>query len=118
NAVNELCDRAQAKKGSLSRAALEASEAAFDALETRLGIGGQDPAMFLGRVRDRRAAKLGIDKADVEARIQERAQARAAKDFARSDQIRDELASWGVELLDRTDGTDWRLTRKATPTDA
>ncbi|HEY6728971.1 MAG TPA: cysteine--tRNA ligase [Polyangiaceae bacterium] len=112
-AVNELCDRAQAKKGSVSRAAVAASEAAFDALETRLGIGSQDPAAFSNRVRDRRAIKLGIENAAVEARIRDRAQARADKDFARSDQIRDELAGWGVELLDRPDGTDWRLTRKA-----
>jgi cysteinyl-tRNA synthetase len=117
-AVNELCDRAQAKKGSVSRVAVAASEAAFKALETRLGIGSQDPAAFSCRVRDRRAVKLGIQKTDVEARIRDRAQARADKNFARSDQIRDELAAWGVELLDRPDGTDWRLTRRSPPTDA
>ena len=117
-AVNELCDRAQAKKGSVSRVALTASEAAFGVLERTLGVGGQDPAAFSNRVRDRRAVKLGIEKADVEARIRERAQARADKNFARSDQIRDELAAWGVELLDRTDGTDWRLTRRSTAADA
>jgi len=117
-AVNELCDRAQAKKGSVSHMAVRASEAAFSALEASLGIGGQDAAAFSGRVRDRRAVKLGIVKADVEARIKDRAQARADKNFARSDEIRDELAAWGVELLDRTDGTDWRLTKKSAPSDA
>jgi len=36
----------------------------------------------------------------VETRLDERQQARAAKDFARSDTIRDELAAGGVEVMD------------------
>lgn len=110
--VNELCDRAQGKKGSISRIAFDASEQAFRAMADVLGIGGQNPTEFLTRVRDRRAAGLGIDRDEVEASIVERAEARAQKDFARSDQIRDALAARGVELLDRPDGTDWRLTRR------
>jgi cysteinyl-tRNA synthetase len=37
-----------------------------------------------------------------------RAQARAARDFAASDAIRDRLASLGVELVDEPSGTGWR----------
>jgi cysteinyl-tRNA synthetase len=40
--------------------------------------------------------------------IQKRSEARQAKDFARSDEIRDQLAAAGVELLDSADGTTWR----------
>ncbi len=52
-------------------------------------------------------AKLGIDPAEVEALIEERLAARAAKDFGRADQIRDDLAARGVSLKDGPDGTTW-----------
>ena len=41
--------------------------------------------------------------------IQMRTDARANKDFATSDRIRDELAEVGVTLEDRKEGTVWRL---------
>ena len=44
--------------------------------------------------------------------IDMRAEARAAKDFKRSDQIRDRLAELGVMLEDGRQGTTWRLTRE------
>ncbi len=40
--------------------------------------------------------------------IAARQEARAAKDFARSDAIRDELAAAGVELRDSPEGTTWK----------
>ncbi|WP_443026983.1 cysteine--tRNA ligase [Sphingomonas sp. GB1N7] len=51
-----------------------------------------------------------ITEAEIEARIAERREARAAKDFARSDAIRDELTTLGVEVMDGDPlGWDWRL---------
>jgi cysteinyl-tRNA synthetase len=46
--------------------------------------------------------------AEVEALIAEREKAREAKDFARADDIRDELAAMGIELEDTATGTRWR----------
>ena len=40
--------------------------------------------------------------------IEDRKKARADKNFARSDEIRDELSALGVELLDSSEGTSWR----------
>ena len=59
------------------------------------------------RVRPAGATLAG---ADVEARLAERREARANKDFARSDAIRDELAAAGVEVMDGDPlGWDWRM---------
>ncbi|MCF7808766.1 MAG: cysteine--tRNA ligase [Candidatus Marinimicrobia bacterium] len=50
-----------------------------------------------------------FDAAFIEARIAERKQARANKDFALSDTIRDELAEQGIELIDTPEGTKWKV---------
>ena len=107
--VNELCDQAMRKKGKAARAAVDAAKAGFGALAAELGIGAQDADAVLRRIRDRRAADRGLDASWVEERIAARASARAAKAFAEADRIRDELATRGVELLDRADGTGWTI---------
>lgn len=45
----------------------------------------------------------------IQAQLAERAQARAAKDWARSDAIRDALAAAGITVLDSADGARWTL---------
>ncbi len=59
------------------------------------------------RVRPASAA-IGADA--IAARLAERQEARAAKDFGRSDAIRDELAAAGVEVMDGDPlGWDWKV---------
>jgi cysteinyl-tRNA synthetase len=50
-----------------------------------------------------------VDAAEVEALIAARLQARAEKNWAESDRIRDQLAAMGVVLEDGKGGTTWRL---------
>ncbi len=59
----------------------------------------------------RRQTGAGIDTAKVQALIDARTAARAAKDFAESDRIRDELAAMGVVLKDSKGGTTWEVAR-------
>jgi len=54
------------------------------------------------------AEAAGGDDAEIDALVAERDAARAAKDFARADAIRDELTERGIELLDGAEGTRWR----------
>ncbi|HJU40104.1 MAG TPA: cysteine--tRNA ligase, partial [Tahibacter sp.] len=54
-------------------------------------------------------AGSGVDAERVEALIAERNAARKARDFARGDAIRQELADMGVTIEDGADGTRWRL---------
>jgi cysteinyl-tRNA synthetase len=74
-----------------------------------LGIFQREPASFLAAYRARLCGRRGIDAAAVDARILERAAARAAKDFARADDIRKALQALGVELMDTPAGTSWRV---------
>ena len=74
-----------------------------------LGILQRPPAQALRAIRDRAAARRGIDAAAVERKIAERAAARKAKDFARGDAIRDELLAMGVAIQDGQDGTSWKV---------
>jgi cysteinyl-tRNA synthetase len=57
-----------------------------------------------------RPAAATLTEVHIEARLDERKVARAAKDFATSDRIRDELASAGVEVMDGDPLCwDWKL---------
>ena len=61
----------------------------------------------LPRVRPKAAT---ITEAEIEAILARRKEARAAKDFAASDKLRDELIAAGVEVMDGDPlGWDWRL---------
>ena len=70
----------------------------------RLGILDKDPEALL----QGEANQDGPSADQIDALIKERQAARAAKDFARSDQIRDELAALGVVLEDAGGKTTWR----------
>lgn len=68
-----------------------------------MGFFNHDPAnWFKGDAGD------GPSDAEIDALLIERADARKAKDFAKSDQIRDDLAANGVIIEDGPDGATWR----------
>ena len=62
--------------------------------------------------RSRIQKATSADPKDIEHRIAHRLQARAAKNWAESDRIRDELAAMGVSIKDNKDGTtSWEVKR-------
>ncbi len=78
-------------------------DAALDALHAMDSV--------LGLLEIAHAARTVDDEmaAYVEQKIQERADARANKDFTTSDAIRDELAEKGIVLEDGPEGTRWKV---------
>ena len=83
----------------------EASDApAADRYATLLEM---DNVLGLG-IAEMQESSLDIDPAEIERLIEERTAAREAKDFALSDEIRDQLDGLGIEIMDGAEGTTWR----------
>jgi len=77
------------------------------AMDAVLGLGLTKLDRSDLRVRPKDAS---LTEAEIEAALARRKEARAAKDFAASDAIRDELAAKGVEVMDGDPlGWEWRL---------
>ena len=90
--IRELNRRIDAR--SLSTAAAARAAAFVRELDTVLGVAAP--------------AEAGLD-ADLQAMVDARAAARAARDWAESDRLRDELLSRGVAVEDTRDGQRWRM---------
>lgn len=68
-----------------------------------LGLLNDNPKQFL----QSSAQADGLNETDIEQLIQQRNQAKASKDWAESDRIRDVLKAQGVILKDTSTGTEW-----------
>jgi cysteinyl-tRNA synthetase len=107
-AANALADK-KGKKAPQEKAELAAFARDAKAVCATLGILQRPPAEALRSLRDKAAKRRGIDEQRVEAAIAARAEARKAKDFARSDALRDELLAIGVAIMDGPEGTTWKV---------
>ncbi|MBI1301635.1 MAG: cysteine--tRNA ligase [Alphaproteobacteria bacterium] len=68
-----------------------------------IGILQHDPDEWLGY-----GAAENVDVQKIETLLQERRDARIAKNFARSDEIRDELLAIGIAIEDTPNGANWK----------
>jgi cysteinyl-tRNA synthetase len=85
----------------------------FKASAGLLGLLREDSASW----QNMRRGGMAVDEAEISAAIQQRLAARASRDFATSDRIRDELAAKGIQLKDGKDPetgeaiTTWEIKR-------
>ncbi|TVP79189.1 cysteine--tRNA ligase [Thioalkalivibrio sp.] len=110
-AIAELHRLGDALAGAASATEAAQRKAELLAAGDLLGLLQQDPVDWF------QAGAAGAASNEwIEERIAERQAARKARDFARSDAIRDELAAAGVQLEDTASGTRWQRA-EAVPTD-
>lgn len=91
----ELANRANANKDPAMSRQLKKLGAILNILQG-------DPEVFL------KGSTAGLDEAAIEEAIAARAAAKKAKDYAKADAIRKELAEKGVMLVDTPQGTTWQ----------
>jgi cysteinyl-tRNA synthetase len=74
-----------------------------------LGLMQAEPAAYWARTKTRRLRLRKLEASRIDAKVNDRAEARKSKDFARADAIRKELAAFGVEVFDAGDASSWKI---------
>jgi cysteinyl-tRNA synthetase len=69
---------------------------------------GLDPWLGLGLVTADPAGEAWESDPRIDALVGEREAARRARDFARADRIRDQLAGEGIAIVDTPEGSRWK----------
>ncbi|WP_426271171.1 cysteine--tRNA ligase [Dyella kyungheensis] len=106
-ALAELSQLADAARQAGSEEERRAAKAALLSAGAVLGLLQQDPEAWFKQA----GGAAEVDAERVEALLEERRSARAAKDFKRADAIREELTAMGVAIEDGAQGTRWSVVK-------
>jgi len=109
--INRLCKSLPAAPAATDIDALDRATRTMKRLAAIMGILNDDAAAFLKARKEKLLAGLEIDEERIIALIKDRYSCRAEKNWARGDEIRDELLAKGIELKDGPDGTTWSVKR-------
>lgn len=98
---------AKANKENLSAKSLEEIHRVLHYVSDTLGLVNEDPEKVLNVLTEmaQDVSDIGVDAAWIEGLIEERKTSKAAKNWARADEIRKELAAKNIVLKDNPDGT-------------
>jgi len=89
--------------------ALRDAAAIFRELAGVLGLVRHDPAAMVAAAKAKVLAGLELSEEEIMGLIVKRNQARSVKDWASSDQVRDQLLAHGIVLKDSPEGTSWQV---------
>ncbi len=90
-------------------AVLREAKKTFGHFGNVLGIFQDDPDRFFQLDKEMESRKRGLDTGEIESLIKARQEARAAREWAKADEIRDRLAGIHILLKDSKDGTTWSI---------
>jgi len=112
-AINRSCRKAgelaRGKSNADRSATASAYLQAWRPLWAVLGIVQEPVGLFISKLKEQLLGELQITPAEIQVCIDQRQQARAAKDFATSDQLRKDMAARGIDLMDTPSGTKWDI---------
>ena len=76
-----------------------------------MSLYAEPPAEFLRFLDDMLLKKNGVSRADVDKLVADRTGARAAKDFAKADELRGMLQKMGIMVQDTAQGSEWEVAK-------
>ncbi len=76
-----------------------------------LALFQEQPQAYLRSLDDRLLEEKGLTRDAVDEKVEARSAVRAAKDFKKSDELRDELVKLGIALYDSPQGTTWEVAK-------
>jgi cysteinyl-tRNA synthetase len=102
--LNRIMDEAGDSPSDQAKAQLKEERSSLLKASAVLGILNIDPSTFISEMEK----PSDIDEAEIEDLIKKRTEARAQKDWAKADAIRDKLQEMGIVIEDSAGGTKWR----------
>ena len=109
-ALAAVFDEVRAGNAAIDASNTAAAELAVDKVRAMLTVLGIDPMApeWAGQSSEGTGEHQALD-ALIQSLLVQRAEARANKDFARADEIRNQLSAAGIALSDGADGTHWSV---------
>ena len=105
----------QVKIGMKSNPAVQGKASAFKKFILKFGslmsLFQEPPQEFLRSLDDMLLKTMGVERSNVDILVKERVEARTAKDFKRSDELRDQLVKMGIAVMDSPEGTFWEVAK-------
>ena len=110
-AINKIVSKLPSRQNPTDISLLSKSVSTLTRLARIMGLLNEPPGDFLDQQKQEILKDAAIDEASIEQMIKQRNNARKDKDWALSDQIRDELLTHNIELKDGPKGTTWTVKR-------
>jgi cysteinyl-tRNA synthetase len=109
--INKICQQLPANPSRADIKLLKYSGILIKKLTGIMGLLQEDAKSYLQEKKAAMLKDLDISEQEILLLIQEREDARAAKEWKRSDTLRDQLLAKGIELKDGSTGTAWVISR-------